>query len=118
MNNPAKKDGWDKFHILTNFIAVLVIAIVGWCIDSTLKRRETSAKMVEVAVGVLKSKPNASNGNLRTWAIQVVNRYSEVPLPIQAQEELKTNALPVRAFLTDANGNFITDEGGARIRGE
>jgi hypothetical protein len=112
MSNEGKKDWWDKFHILTNAFAVVGVVIVGWWIDSTLKRRETSAKMVEVAVGVLKSKPDESSSNLRTWAIQVVNKYSEVPLPIQAQEELKTNALPVRTVLTDAAGNVMMDSSG------
>jgi len=110
-----KKDGWDKFQIWINFAAVAVIAGVGLIVDSTLKNREVNLKYVQVAVDILRVKPEESSKNLRKWAIDVINEYSKIPLSLEAQEELKTNALPVGNYLADPQGNIITDPNGNPI---
>jgi hypothetical protein len=116
MSEKPKKDGWDKFQILVNCFAVIVIAGIGGCVDSTLKNREVSAKYVEIAVNILRVKPEDSSKNLREWAINVVNKYSIIQLSPDALAELRTNSLPAGNFLLDANGNIIQDVGGSPIK--
>jgi hypothetical protein len=115
MSEKQKKDGWDKFQVWINFIAVIVIASIGLIVDSTLKSREVNVKYVEMAVDILKTKPVESPKNLRMWAIDVVNKYSKVPLSIEVQEELKTNSLPGGTVLTTEDGKVITTEDGKAI---
>ena len=94
MSDKAKKDWWDKFQVMTNFAGVVVLGFVGLLVNSTIQSRDANAKLMETAVGVLRAKPEESNKGLRAWAIGIVNKYSQVPLSWEAQEELKTNALP------------------------
>ena len=115
MAENKKKDGWDKFQICINFSAIVVIAGVGLFVNSSLKSREVNVKYVEMAVDILRAKPDESQKNLRGWAINLINTYSKVPLPVEAQQELKTNSLPKGAVLTDENGSAITDEKGNAI---
>ena len=116
MSEKHKKDGWDKFQVWINFIAVIVIASIGLIVDSTLKSREVNVKYVEMAVNILKTKPDSSPKNLRKWAIDVVNTYSKVPLSQEAQEELKTNSLPSGKVLETEDGKIITIEDGKVIQ--
>ena len=103
----------------------IVIALVGWCINSTLqsreialKNREVNVKLVEVAVGILQTKPDDAHKDTRMWAIEVMKKYSEIPFSPEAIQELKTNSLPSGKILTDDSGNIITDENGNAIMTE
>jgi len=115
MSDKAKKDGWEIFQVITNFLGVVVLGGVGLFVSSAIQSRDANAKLVETAVGVLRAKPDESNKGLRVWAMAVVNKYSQVPLSLQAQEELRTNALPAGNYLTDEFGNVLTDEHGNRL---
>jgi hypothetical protein len=119
MSERQMRDGWDKFQIWSQFginvVALIVIAVAGMVVDSTLKSREVNVKYVGMAVDILRAKPDPSQKNLRSWAINVINAYSKIPLPLEAQEELKTNSLPAGKLLLDSNGNVITDSSGNGI---
>jgi hypothetical protein len=121
MSDEKKKDCWDKAQIITNCFAVVVLGFIGGCIDSTLKRRDSNVKMIEVAVGVLRSKPDETSGELRNWAMDVINQYSEVKITERLREVLKTNRLPASLplmlpfTLSGENGETILDESGKPI---
>ena len=115
MSEKQKKDGWDKLQVIINFSAVVVIAGIGLFVDSTLKKHEVNVKYVEMAVGILRAKPDESQKNLRAWAISVVNAYSKIPLSTEAQEELKIKSLPMGKALLDENGNVVLSEDGKAI---
>ena len=111
-----KKDAWDKFQILS--FALIIPFVLGFCgmkIDQTLKEREIGAKYIEIATGILRDKPSEDTLALRTWAIDVVQKYSPVPLTREAVEELRQTALPVKYYLTDEQGNSYTDEKGNQL---
>lgn len=114
-DKPEQKDWWDKADVLLKVLGIIVVAVLGGCFNSALKDREINAKMVEVAVGVLKATPEEASKPLRVWAIDVVNKCSRFPLPKEAEDVLKTNALPAVRYLSDEHGNVITDEKGNRI---
>jgi hypothetical protein len=116
MSEKQKKDGWDKFQIWINCISLILIASIGLILNSTLQNREVNSKYVEIAVEILKTDPDKSPKNLRTWAIDVVNEYSKVKLSIGAQEELKTNSLPSGKVLATEDGKIITTEDGKAIQ--
>jgi len=102
------KDAWDKFQILSGFLIAIVIALVGWCINSTLqsreialKNREVNVKLVEVAVGILQTKPDDAHKDTRMWAIEVMKKWASHPeeklvLAISGEEDLL--ALPAIAY--------------------
>lgn len=116
------KDAWDKFQILSSLLIAIVIAVVGWCINSTLqsreialKNREVNVKLVEVAIGILQTKPDDAHKDTRMWAIAVMEKYSEIPFSPQAIQELKTNSLPVGKLLIGAGGDVMLDVSGHPI---
>jgi hypothetical protein len=54
-----------------------------------------SVRYIEIAVGILREKPDQEKTNaLRVWAVNVVSSYSPIPLSPDAIKELKQNPLP------------------------
>jgi N-acetyl-anhydromuramyl-L-alanine amidase AmpD len=102
LKNPAeKKQGvsWvELLKLLITVIASIVIPIVlvtvGEGIEGSLKSKELETKYVEISVGILTQSPSPETANLRRWAIDNINRYAEIQLSEQAQEELKSESLP------------------------
>lgn len=55
----------------------------------------TNGRLIGIAVGILQRKPSQTTGSLRAWAIQVIDRYSDVPLDSLATRLLRDSvALP------------------------
>lgn len=54
METAEKKDFWDKLKI-GGFVAIpIVIAIIGFFANSSLKSKDIEVRMIELAVGILK----------------------------------------------------------------
>jgi hypothetical protein len=72
-----------------------LITLLGQHLTSS---REYDAKMVEIAMGVLRAPPSKDNKDLlgvRTWALKVIERHSGTHFETQAEREaLKNNAVP------------------------
>lgn len=58
----------------------VVIVLVGHWYTSAIAEREVQAKFVELGVSILQAPPEKATKNLRTWATQVLNKYSGVPM--------------------------------------
>lgn len=110
----AEKPGtsWvDLLKLLTTIIASvaipIVLLIVGKGIEGSIKTKELETKYVEISVGILTEPPSPETQNLRKWAIANINKYAEIPLPKEAQKELKTESLPtVKSSSTRSTQNF------------
>jgi hypothetical protein len=61
-------------------------------LSRTFRERELSTKYIEIAVDILKEKPNDQQAALRRWASDLINHYSEIRLPAEAQDNLVSNA--------------------------
>jgi len=73
---------------LSAVVVPIVVLFVGKQFEAVLKEREVQGRFVEMAVAILKEPASSENRPLRTWATQVVNKYSGVPLSAQTQESL------------------------------
>lgn len=93
----ASKDRWDKLQILGAVAMPMVALLLGHWLSQSLKQGETKARLVEVAVDVLKANPEITDAvpGLRDWVVKVINQYSEQPLPDQSAKLLLTKSLPV-----------------------
>jgi lysozyme len=56
------------------------------------QEREVARKFVELGIKILSDKPLSPNDPVRSWAIDVVNRYSAVPLTEKTQEALESGS--------------------------
>jgi hypothetical protein len=71
----------------------LMAALIGGLVVLISSSREHDAKMVEIAVGVLRAQPTEDISGARRWAIRVINK-SSVPLEKAEEEDLLKHALP------------------------
>ena len=91
-DKPKPKDWWDKAQIL---LLPIVTVGVGVMLNGSIQDRANKVKMVELAVEILKSDPKASVNayHIRGWALDVIQKNSEVPFPAEALEGLRKSAL-------------------------
>ena len=53
-----------------------------------MKESENRVKYLELAIGILRSPPSEDTENLRVWAIDVMDKYSEVSINQKMKQEL------------------------------
>ncbi len=102
MANPdvRQKDTWDKAEVLAKILGVVLLPVITICIayllNASIQDRSARVRMVELAVEILKSDPKAAtNANyMRGWAVEVLQKNSEVPLPKEAIRALMELPLP------------------------
>lgn len=91
---------WEKIKVLSVVIASLtvpvVVAVVGNSYSKEQKDKEIGVRYVELAVEILRAAPSTDNKALRTWAISIVDHYSVLPLPKEAQAELQFEQLKIQ----------------------
>jgi hypothetical protein len=119
--------GWQKLEAVSKVIAAifipLAVAYLGNQVASANKQRDTETKFVELATAILSKEPAASqtaeNQNLRKWAVEVINRFSGVPMSQETADALvQTTALPqvatqtLPAAVTDPSGTWGVVFGG------
>jgi hypothetical protein len=67
--------------------------ILAFTAQNISSSREHDAKMVEIAIGILRAEPKPEITGARTWAIRVINA-SSVPLTKDEENSLLKNAVP------------------------
>jgi len=92
-------DGLEKVKAFSSVVAAIVIpvvlAFVGQGYSTAIKERELQGRFVELAVEILRGDPKEQAEGLRSWATDIINRYSGVPMQRDARNALLRNALPV-----------------------
>ena len=93
-----KKDIWDKLKIIASSISLLIIpillGIITYNIQSSLKQKDVQIRFVELAIKVLSEKPNDSSKDLRRWATDILDRYSGVALGPARDKLINQDSLP------------------------
>jgi hypothetical protein len=95
------KDKWDKAEILAKILGAVLLPVITICIayilNASIQDRSARVRMIELAVEILKSDPKAAtNANyMRGWAVEVLQKNSEVPLPEEASKLLMELPLPI-----------------------
>ena len=95
---PRPKDFHDRLLIWAKAASLVLIpgaiAFATIWIDAGIKHRQANTEMVRLAVGILQQDPEETGlVALREWSMDVIDRFSEVPLPLSAREELRENPL-------------------------
>ncbi|WP_337660566.1 trypsin-like serine peptidase [Anderseniella sp. Alg231-50] len=98
---------WDKAKVIANWVAAIAVPVVlglsGYFVNLALKSQETQSKMITLAIDILKETPDPSEDtrSVRTWAADVINRYSDVKLPPKTKE-----VIIERRALTELPGDY------------
>lgn len=102
-------ENWQKVEIISKVFAALFIplavAYLANQVATTNKQRDSETKFVELATAILSKEPTIDqkieNKSLRKWAVDVINRFSGVPMSEQTADALiKNTALPSITSLT------------------
>jgi predicted chitinase len=80
----------DKHHRFGMVIPVALL-IIGNMFSRAVAEREIQGKFVELAVKILQEHPSEDTRNIRSWATQVINAYSGVPLSEKTKNDLIEN---------------------------
>lgn len=104
--------GWQKVSVLAGAVAAvfipLALALVGSWTSTALKDQEIRGQFVQLAVSILQEPPTPENRSVREWAINVINRYSDVPLQAAAVESLKDSAALPQPVVSSGSGVSVT----------
>lgn len=92
---------WQRIQEVGKLLATIAvpvaIALVGYWVQTSLQRAEISAKMVELAIGILQEEPASDEGSddaLRNYGIDLLDHYSAVPVTSALRTELQRSSLP------------------------
>jgi GH25 family lysozyme M1 (1,4-beta-N-acetylmuramidase) len=121
-----KRGGWlglssETFRNVSLGVAGVVssvmIPIVGLALSKQDRDRELSRQYVALGIDILQKAPKGEDDPVRDWAIQLVNKYSDVPLSAEAQKALSQEpifATPVGPVITTEALQKLATTGFAR----
>jgi len=73
---------------LAAVVVPIAIALVGHWYTESLEARQREERFVQLAVEILREDPSKHTENLRSWAVDVIDEYSGVPMPKEARREV------------------------------
>lgn len=83
---------WQKIPVVNSLLATVIIpvvlALIGNWYSTAIREKETQIRYVELAIGILSQEPSKQTENIRKWAVQVINFYSDVKIGDETREEL------------------------------
>ena len=76
----------------------VITICIAYLLNASIQDRSARVRMIELAVEILKSDPKAeARANyMRGWALEVLQKNSELPLPKEAITALMELPLPTR----------------------
>ena len=90
----------EKALAVATVLMPFAVVLVGNCYSSAIARRDSNVRLTELAAGILRSPATIEARSLRAWAVEVINRYSEVPIPKETGAALRDSiSLPWSPFL-------------------
>lgn len=91
-NTSNRLEFWKQIAQIASALAVpLVLAFIGYLVQSSLADAGLKKDYVQMALGVLKDQPTKENEQLRQWAISVLDKNSPVPIPSALKSQLLTS---------------------------
>lgn len=83
----------------------IVLAVLGYWFNDSLKSRELNVKYVEIAVNVLSQPPSEETKSLRQWAITLINQHAAVKIDDNLRDILVNDeALPANVLSSPKRG--------------
>jgi hypothetical protein len=88
---------WEKAKAASTIVATAVIPIaIAWSgnwYGQLQKEKEIQLKYIELSIQILSAPPSPSNRAVRKWAVDTINRYSDIKIDSQAETELLNEQL-------------------------
>lgn len=82
-------ESWKQIAQIGSAVAIpVVLALIGYFVQSSLADAGLKKDYVQMALGVLKEQPTKENEQLRQWAIAVLDKNSPVAIPASLKSQL------------------------------
>lgn len=82
----------ETLNIIIKIVSTILIPVMvvwfGNRVSRAIKEKEIRVKYIEIAIDILKEKPDEKEQEIRQWAINVINEFSELKLPETVQQTL------------------------------
>jgi hypothetical protein len=86
-------DRWEKAKTISTIASALIIplaiAFAGNWFAQIQKDKEIQLRYISLSIQILSSPPSHANSAVRKWAIDIINKYSEIKLNVKAESELR-----------------------------
>lgn len=116
---------WEQTEAIAKVLSLIaipiVLAVVGWFVQSSLSAQTASQEYVKLSVSILKEPKDKVEPSLRSWAADLLNANAPTKLSPQALQALKegTATLPTQLTAILSNGSdgasLAISPDGARI---
>lgn len=83
--------------ILSSVAIPIVIAIVGWWVQSSVSNEGIKKDYVQMAIGILKDSDKQKDEEMRKWAVAVLDKNAPVPFSRDLREKLEKGSVFVSA---------------------
>lgn len=98
MSDEVKRDSRiDRLHKIAQIFALvftpLAVAAAGWAAQWSVSNQGVRKDLVQTAVQVLKEPRHTGDETLRKWALETINRNSEIRLSDTAADQLGNSAV-------------------------
>jgi WD40 repeat protein len=126
-NNLPKKNVFDRFEQLARIISIVaipvIIAVVGWLIQSAVTQQNISRDYVQIAVGILTNSDSSVDPAIRSWAVDLLNDNAPTKFDSQTVARLKTGELTipsnlVNSLISNGAGLAISPNGSLLVTGD
>ncbi|HFC6387751.1 TPA: hypothetical protein ACFNMI_000815 [Neisseria bacilliformis] len=77
-----------RVSIFSTIATPIVIAIVGWWIQSSISQDGLKKDYVQIAINILNSPESNKNVELRQWAVNIIDKNSPIPFSQASKEKL------------------------------
>ena len=84
----------DRILAFSGIFLPLVLLYLGHLYKDIESKRGIHEKYVEIALDILRDGDDSRNQDLRKWAIEVIDEYSEVPFHDDVKSYLMKSELP------------------------
>jgi hypothetical protein len=102
---------WEKVKLGSAAVAAIVVPVVladvGNIYTTAMKERELQGRFVEIATDILREEPKPGSEALRSWGVDIIDRYSAVPFSADARGKLiESETLPRPEGVTAFSHSF------------
>lgn len=108
---------WEKWKIISTSISVLLVpillAFIANIYSKSIKESELKVKYLDLAIKILQQEPKKENESIRSWALEIINHYSEIKINKSTGAMLikESTLIPYKKCTTDGLYSHMASDG-------
>lgn len=99
MKSPKLEDAQAIATIFAAVAVPLVVALVGWQIQTSVSSEGVRKDYVQMAIGILSNQTSTEDASLRKWAVSVLEQNSPIPFGSDVRSDLERGVIVIQPRL-------------------